>query len=45
MGILSHHVPSITQLKPGVVEVIVDGTSGDKWFGIFPIERLAYYVL
>jgi len=36
MGILSDHVPSITQLRPGVVEVIVDGTSGDKWFGMDP---------
>jgi hypothetical protein len=45
MGILSDHVPSITQLKPGVVEVIVDGTSGDKWFGIYPIESFAYCVL
>lgn len=33
MGILSDHVPSITQLRPGVVEVIVDGAGGDKWFG------------
>jgi len=36
MGILSDHVPSITQLKPGIVEVIVDGQAGDKWFGMYP---------
>jgi F0F1-type ATP synthase epsilon subunit len=34
MGILSNHVPSITQLRPGIVEVIVDGQSDDKWFGM-----------
>jgi len=32
MGILSNHVPSITQLRPGIVEVIVDGQNDDKWF-------------
>jgi F0F1-type ATP synthase epsilon subunit len=36
MGILSQHVPSITQLRPGVVEIISEGNTGDKWFGIYP---------
>ena len=31
MGILSNHVPAIVQLKPGVVEVISDG-SNEKYF-------------
>jgi F-type H+-transporting ATPase subunit delta len=36
MGILSQHVPSITQLRPGVVEIISEGNTGDKWFGMPP---------
>ncbi|KAI9298267.1 ATP synthase subunit delta [Neoconidiobolus thromboides FSU 785] len=32
MGILAQHVPSIEQLKPGVIEVITDATKTDKWF-------------
>jgi len=34
MGILSHHVPTIVQLKPGVVEIITEGQSGEKYFGM-----------
>jgi F-type H+-transporting ATPase subunit delta len=34
MGILSHHVPTIVQLKPGVVEVITElSQPGEKFFG------------
>ena len=40
MGVLSNHVPSIAQLKPGIVEIIVDGTSGEKWFGSDPFHGL-----
>ncbi|KAJ9050095.1 delta subunit of the central stalk of mitochondrial F1F0 ATP synthase, atp16 [Entomophthora muscae] len=32
MGILGSHVPSIEQLKPGVLEVVVDATKTEKWF-------------
>ncbi|KAJ1656362.1 delta subunit of the central stalk of mitochondrial F1F0 ATP synthase, atp16 [Dispira simplex] len=32
MGILADHVPTIEQLKPGVVEVIVDSNQTKKWF-------------
>jgi len=32
MGILASHVPSIEQLRPGVVEVI-DGAATKKFFG------------
>ncbi|RKP36004.1 F1 complex, delta/epsilon subunit of ATPase [Dimargaris cristalligena] len=33
LGILADHVPSIEQLKPGVVEVIIDGSQpAKKWF-------------
>lgn len=34
MGILANHVPSVEQLKPGVLEVIENGqTDAKKWFG------------
>jgi F-type H+-transporting ATPase subunit delta len=33
MGILSHHVPSIVQLRPGVIEVISEGNAAEKYFG------------
>jgi F-type H+-transporting ATPase subunit delta len=32
MGVLASHVPSIEQLRPGVVEVL-DGTASKKFFG------------
>ena len=35
MGILSDHVPSIEQLRPGMLEIVnADGTS-KRFFGIF----------
>ena len=41
MGILSHHVPTIVQLKPGVVEIITEGQqSGEKYFGPLPYARV-----
>jgi F-type H+-transporting ATPase subunit delta len=33
MGILANHVPSITQLRPGIVEVIAEGAQNEKFFG------------
>jgi F0F1-type ATP synthase epsilon subunit len=36
MGILASHVPSIEQLRPGVVEVI-EGAATKKFFGNYPI--------
>jgi len=38
MGILSNHVPSIVQLKPGIVEVISEGNQPDKYFGSTALE-------
>ncbi|CAG8557040.1 3387_t:CDS:2 [Ambispora gerdemannii] len=32
MGILANHVPSIEQLKPGVIEVIEDSNTTQKYF-------------
>jgi F-type H+-transporting ATPase subunit delta len=34
MGILSNHVPSIVQLRPGIVEVIAEGSQPERYFGI-----------
>ena len=30
MGILSKHVPSLIELRPGLIEVIVEGSEGSK---------------
>ncbi|KAG5947211.1 hypothetical protein E4U60_000048 [Claviceps pazoutovae] len=32
MGVLANHVPSIEQLKPGVVEVVEESGSSKQWF-------------
>jgi len=32
MGVLANHVPSIEQLKPGVVEVVTEEAGGNKSF-------------
>lgn len=32
MGVLANHVPSIEQLKPGLVEVMEEGGSSKKFF-------------
>jgi F-type H+-transporting ATPase subunit delta len=32
MGILASHVPSVEELKPGLLEV-VEGSGTKKWFG------------
>jgi hypothetical protein len=32
MGVLANHVPSIEQLKPGLIEVIEDGGNSKQFF-------------
>jgi len=32
MGVLAHHVPSIVQLRPGLISVEVEGQETQKWF-------------
>lgn len=32
MGVLANHVPSIEQLKPGVVEVVEESGGAKQWF-------------
>lgn len=32
MGVLANHVPSIEQLKPGLVEVVEEGGANKKFF-------------
>ncbi|KAG6015747.1 hypothetical protein E4U43_004865 [Claviceps pusilla] len=32
MGVLANHVPSIEQLKPGIVEVVEESGSAKQWF-------------
>jgi F-type H+-transporting ATPase subunit delta len=38
MGVLAQHVPSIEQLKPGLVEVIEDGGSSKQFFRTFALR-------
>ncbi len=33
MGILANHVPTIQELKPGVIDVIMEGGKNKKVFG------------
>jgi F-type H+-transporting ATPase subunit delta len=45
MGVLANHVPSIEQLKPGLIEVIEESGGSKQFFRKHPIhwyERLAY---
>lgn len=42
MGILANHVPSIEQLKPGVIEVIEESSAASKQF--FCEDRSADFV-
>lgn len=32
MGVLANHVPSIEQLKPGLIEVIEEGGNSKRFF-------------
>lgn len=34
MGVLAHHVPSIEQLKPGLVEIIEESGGTKQFFGM-----------
>jgi hypothetical protein len=36
MGILANHVPSIEQLKPGLIEVIEESGGSKQFFRTFP---------
>ena len=45
MGILANHVPSITQLRPGIVEVIAEGAANEKFFGLHSFIRLVLLVV
>jgi F-type H+-transporting ATPase subunit delta len=41
MGVLANHVPSIEQLKPGLVEVVEDGNNSKQFFRRSPTSRAA----
>lgn len=38
MGVLANHVPSIEQLKPGLVEVMEEGGASKKFFRMSDIQ-------
>ena len=40
MGVLANHVPSIEQLKPGLVEVIEESSGSKQFFRMYARERL-----
>lgn len=35
MGVLANHVPSIEQLKPGLVEILEEGGANKQYFRTF----------
>ena len=39
MGVLANHVPSIEQLKPGLVEVIEESGGSKQFFRMYARER------
>lgn len=39
MGILANHVPSIEQLKPGLVEIIEEAGGSKQFFGMWCLAR------
>lgn len=40
MGVLANHVPSIEQLKPGLIEIVEESGSSKQFFRTFtPISR------
>lgn len=40
MGILAQHVPSIEQLKPGLVEIIEESGGSKQFFRTFYLKRM-----
>lgn len=38
MGVLANHVPSIEQLKPGLVEVMEEGGASKKFFRMSDVQ-------
>lgn len=36
MGVLANHVPSIEQLKPGLVEIVEESGSSKQFFRMWP---------
>jgi F-type H+-transporting ATPase subunit delta len=34
MGVLANHVPSVEQLRPGLVEIIEDAGTTKQYFGM-----------
>ena len=36
LGILSAHVPTVEQIRPGVLEVIESSGTSKKFFGTYP---------
>lgn len=39
MGVLASHVPSIEQLKPGLVEVIEEAGGSKQFFRVFTLSK------
>lgn len=38
MGVLANHVPSIEQLKPGLIEIVEESGSSKQFFRTFPLN-------
>ena len=42
MGLLANHVPSIEQLKPGLIEVIEEGAGSKQFFRASPLTTFQF---
>lgn len=43
MGVLANHVPSIEQLKPGIVEVVEEAGAAKQFFRTFTFRSETQY--
>lgn len=40
MGVLANHVPSIEQLRPGVLEILEESGGSKQYFGRSPVASI-----
>jgi F-type H+-transporting ATPase subunit delta len=45
MGVLAQHVPSIEQLKPGLVEIIEESGGSKQFFRMMPQSQISVIVM
>lgn len=45
MGVLANHVPSIEQLRPGIVEIIEESGGNKQFFRMWPWNKYQFTLL